>query len=219
MNYAKPLKAFLSLWFTLIFMACAGVCVAFYIYRDQFGGGYSPKSEDWAAFGSYMGGVLGPLVSLLTLVAVIRTVYLQRELLSAQREESLALKIAAAQDTSVKAIEMLLAMQDKDYDRYLELAFKYREEHRDVLDERSDASPETREKRKKKLRGLLDCRDRARLGVASLSQLALNVTTGSFSGVEEVREKFKLEVEAVYQKLDEAYPSTVKDKAGSAVAK
>ena len=212
MNHLKVFKSFFSLWFMLMLMACAGVCVAFYIYRDQFGGGYSSEPDNWSAFGSYMGGVLGPLVSLLTLIAVIRTVYLQRELLDAQREEALALKVAAAQDTSVRAIEMLISMQDKDYDRNLELAFKFREEHRDVLGGGADIDDEVKQKRENKLRCLLDCRDRARLGVALLSELALNISTGKFSGVEEVREKLKLEVEGTYKKLDESYPSTAKRK-------
>lgn len=209
MNGVKYLlKVVLSLWFTLLVVACSGVYAAFTIYRQQFGGGYSPKSDDWSAFGSYMGGVLGPLVSFLTLVAVVRTVYLQRELLGAQREEALAFRIAAAQDTSVKAIEMLIAMQEKDYDRYLELAFKYHEEHRNVLSGGADIDAEIKERRNKKLRSLLDCRDRARSGVALLSTLALSIAAGKFSAVEEVRERLKFEVESVYKKLDEEYPST-----------
>lgn len=205
-------KVVLSLWFTLFFVACSGVYIAFSIYRQQFGGGYSPTSGDWSAFGSYIGGVLGPLVSFLTLVAVVRTVYLQRELLDAQREEALALKIAAAQDTSVKAIEMLITMQEKDYDRYLELAFKYHELHRDVLAGGLGIDATIKEERSAKLRALLDCRDRARSGVASLSKLALSIAAGKFYGVDEVREKLKFKVESVYKKLDEEYPSTANKK-------
>ncbi|MBK5437966.1 hypothetical protein JFV30_14390 [Pseudomonas sp. TH32] len=213
MNIVKGLfKVVLSLWFTLSLIACFGVYTALSVYRQEFSGGYSSKSADWSAFGSYMGGVLGPLVSFLTLVAVVRTVYLQRELLSAQREEALALKIAAAQDTSVKAIDMLMAMQEKDYDRYLELAFKYHEEHRDELGDDPDIDTAIKEKRNTKLRSLLDCRDRARRGVALFSMLALNIATGKFYGVEEVREKLKFEVESVYKKLDEEYPSTANKK-------
>lgn len=205
-------KVVLSLWFTLLLVACSGVYVAFSIYRQQFGGGYSPNPGDWSAFGSYIGGVLGPLVSFLTLVAVVRTVYLQRELLDAQREEALALKIAAAQDTSVKAIEMLITMQEKDYDRYLELAFKYHELHRDVLAGGLGIDATIKEERNAKLRALLDCRDRARSGVASLSKLALSIAAGKFYGVDEVREKLKFKVESVYNKLDEEYPSTANKK-------
>lgn len=213
MNIVKGLfKVVLSLWFTLSLIACFGVYTALSVYRQEFSGGYSSKSADWSAFGSYMGGVLGPLVSFLTLVAVVRTVYLQRELLNAQREEALALKIAAAQDTSVKAIDMLMAMQEKDYDRYLELAFKYHEEHRDELGDDPGIDTAIKEKRNTKLRSLLDCRDRARRGVALFSMLALNIATGKFYGVEEVREKLKFEVESVYKKLDEEYPSTANKK-------
>lgn len=73
------------------FFSSASIVVSFVIaicaYRLKFGGALSENSSDWSNFGSYMGGIFGPLVSFVTLLAVLKTVYLQRELLDAQREE------------------------------------------------------------------------------------------------------------------------------------
>ncbi|WP_460152789.1 hypothetical protein [Pseudomonas sp. S2_B07] len=71
--------------------SCASILIAFaiaiYIYRYKFGGSLSGQSSDWSNFGSYVGGVFGPLVSFVTLLAVLKTVFLQRELLDAQGVE------------------------------------------------------------------------------------------------------------------------------------
>lgn len=205
-------KSVLSMWFSLMLIAGGGAYTAYYLYRRKFGGEFSPVADDWSAFGSYMGGVLGPLISLLTLAVVIRTVYLQRELLDTQRQEALALKVAAAQDTSVKAIEMLISMQEKDYDRNLESAFKYREEHKVVLLGGPHVDANLKEEKENKLQALYDCRDRARLGVALLSQLALMIATESFVDVQDVRDRMKRDVVVVYKKLDDAFPSTANKK-------
>lgn len=80
-------KAVFSFWFLLTLLVfISGGFVAYY-YRTMFGGDLSPLSSDWAAFGSYFGGVLGPLISFCTLLAVLKTIYLQRELLDTQKAE------------------------------------------------------------------------------------------------------------------------------------
>lgn len=79
-----------SFWFfgTLIVLPVVVVALgAFLLYREQFDGSFSATSTKWSEFGSYIGGVLGPVVSFCTLLAVVRTVYLQRELLDTQKSE------------------------------------------------------------------------------------------------------------------------------------
>lgn len=87
----KVYKEVFSFWFLLMFIAFSAGLIAFYVYRGKFGGDFSNQSADWSAFGSYIGGLLGPLVSLLTLAAVLKTVYLQRELLDTQKKEFISL--------------------------------------------------------------------------------------------------------------------------------
>lgn len=77
----------LSFWFALVLVVVAGGCASIYYYLKIFSGDFSRVPADWSSFGSYIGGVLGPLVSFCTLLAVLKTVYLQRELLDAQKIE------------------------------------------------------------------------------------------------------------------------------------
>ncbi|WP_338794338.1 hypothetical protein [Pseudomonas sp. AE27] len=65
-------------------LALIALVFVFTLYRLNFGGDLSPKSSEWSNFGGYFGGVLVPIVSVLTLVTVFKTVLLQREMLQLQ---------------------------------------------------------------------------------------------------------------------------------------
>ncbi|MCS4282417.1 hypothetical protein M2396_000682 [Pseudomonas sp. BIGb0278] len=65
-------------------LALTALFTVFYAYRTQFPGDFSTESGDWSDFGSYFGGVLGPIVSVLTLITVFKTVLLQREMIRIQ---------------------------------------------------------------------------------------------------------------------------------------
>lgn len=69
----------------LVLIFLAGLAIHF--YRDVFSGDFSSSSQDWSAFGSYVGGLFGPLVSFVALLAVLKTIELQKELLETQRRE------------------------------------------------------------------------------------------------------------------------------------
>jgi hypothetical protein len=56
-------------------------------YLWVFRYGLSNEPNNWSAFGSFFGGVFGPMVSVVTLVAILKTISLQREMMDAQREE------------------------------------------------------------------------------------------------------------------------------------
>ncbi|MFV0926516.1 hypothetical protein [Pseudomonas palmensis] len=69
----------------LVLVVLAGLSIFF--YRDTFSGDFSTNAQDWSAFGSYVGGLFGPLVSFVALLAVLKTIELQKELLETQRRE------------------------------------------------------------------------------------------------------------------------------------
>lgn len=63
-----------------------GVIGFYFVSGEQ-----NPRSlNDWAAFGTYVGGIGGPLLSFLALIAVAHTVSLQREALEHERDRQLA---------------------------------------------------------------------------------------------------------------------------------
>ncbi len=61
-----------------------------YLWLGGFAPTLSNRAVDWANFGTYVGGVAGPLLSFLALIAVVWTVRLQYELLQRDRERQLA---------------------------------------------------------------------------------------------------------------------------------
>jgi hypothetical protein len=63
------------------------VAISLFVYRAAFSEGLSSKPDNWSAFGSYIGGVFGPLISFVTLIAILKTISLQKELLDTQRQE------------------------------------------------------------------------------------------------------------------------------------
>ena len=91
-----------SVLFVVVFIVAAIV-----IYRYKFNGGLASSSSEWSNFGTYIGGVFGPLISFVTLLVVLKTVYMQRELLDTQKKEFVAL--SAKQDQ-----ELLLAKEEAE---------------------------------------------------------------------------------------------------------
>jgi hypothetical protein len=61
-----------------------------YVLFGGFGPTFSPNSVEWANFGSYLGGVAGPMLSFLALMAVVWTVRLQYDLLRRDHEKQTA---------------------------------------------------------------------------------------------------------------------------------
>lgn len=76
-------------WFSLLLVTVllVSVAVALFYYRKAFGSGLSSAADNWSAFGSFIGGIFGPLISFLTLLAILKTIGLQKELLETQRSE------------------------------------------------------------------------------------------------------------------------------------
>jgi len=76
----RSLKVGLILIFSLLVIAAV-------VYLSIFNNGLSKAPDNWSAFGSFFGGVFGPVISLVTLFAILKTIDLQKQLLSTQRKE------------------------------------------------------------------------------------------------------------------------------------
>lgn len=75
-----------------ILYAAAGLIVIIGTLTLYFGkGGPIPQNlADWASFGTYVGGIIGPLLSFIALIAVTRTMNLQRATLELDQKRQLA---------------------------------------------------------------------------------------------------------------------------------
>lgn len=82
----------------------AGFLISVGLYLKTFNGGLSSQSGDWSALGSFFGGVFGPIISVVTLIALLKTLKLQHQTLMSQKRDS----------------ERVIALQDKSYEAQAE---------------------------------------------------------------------------------------------------
>jgi len=69
-----------------IVILSAFICIT--IYMNAHTTTLSGSSSEWASFGSYIGGVLSPIIYFVTLLAIIGTMLLQKELLISQNNDA-----------------------------------------------------------------------------------------------------------------------------------
>lgn len=191
----------------LLLISVAVVILAIFVtvgvYRHTFGGNLAVTSIEWANFGGFIGGIFGPLVSFVTLLAVLKTVYMQRELLDVQKheftqllefqrnesikqDEQLVLAKSEANRAKVQAYQTIILNVVESFSNEFRLdsnemfaaADKASLDHLSVL-QGVNASAKYRE------RG-----DEARKKVADFKILALELSVAEFSNVREVKDKF-----------------------------
>ncbi|WP_165729299.1 hypothetical protein [Pseudoalteromonas sp. 31A1] len=88
----KNNKIFKGVLISLIVLAIASMVGIFTLWFKGLGVGSGGTSETWSHFGSFFGGVLGPILSFLSFTAIIYTVYLQSD---SNKVQALANKQAA----------------------------------------------------------------------------------------------------------------------------
>lgn len=194
---------FLSFLLLSVFGVVLAVIVAVGAYRYTFGGTLAVKSEEWSNFGGYVGGLFGPLVSFVTLLAVLKTVYMQRELLDVQKHEFTQL-LEFQRLESIKQDEQL-ALAKSEANRakvhayqtaVLNLIESYSNEFRLESNEMFAAADRASSKHLSVLQGVNSVAgyeergNKARKKVADFKILALELTVTEFSSVDEVRERF-----------------------------
>ncbi|MBH3366949.1 hypothetical protein I5R92_06595 [Pseudomonas carnis] len=212
-NVIKAFRGLVSFWFVSILSILIAFVFAIYFYRLSFGGGLSNNSSDWSNFGSYIGGIFGPLVSFITLLAVLKTVYLQRELLNTQRDEFSAMQAlqrdtfhsqqeqlkqaaeATSQDQYHRALEHLLGMVDRHSASYgnivnrvsqgLETLANWKFEGRPVRDEQFIMLRNKNVRHNKTLE--------------SLALLSVDLSLTNFGTISEMREHYRIEMHKIFE--------------------
>jgi hypothetical protein len=108
--------------FALVAAAAMGAVVATaFVYRHYFGTAVASSSSEWNNFGTFFGGLLGPILSMLAFFALVYTIFLQEQQLSLARatlkaadedKELTRRQLEAAVDTQ-KQTAQALAQQNK----------------------------------------------------------------------------------------------------------
>jgi hypothetical protein len=79
----KPATPWSARVFTVIAGVALGVVIAVpFVYRHFLGAHVSDSSAEWNNFGTFVGGVLGPVLSMLAFFALVYTIFLQEQQLS-----------------------------------------------------------------------------------------------------------------------------------------
>jgi hypothetical protein len=82
MDQQQPDVAETSSWLSAVLagvflLAIVAFAIALVVYTQVFSGGLSTRQSDWAEFGDFLGGTLGPAFSLLGLLALLLTLHIQ----------------------------------------------------------------------------------------------------------------------------------------------
>jgi len=194
---------FLSFLLLSVFAVVLAVIVAVGAYRYTFGGALAAHSVEWSNFGGYVGGLFGPLVSFVTLLAVLKTVYMQRELLDVQKHEFTQLLEFQRLESLKQDEQLALAKSEANRAKVhayqtavLNLIESYSNEFRLESNEMFAAADRVSSKHLSILQGVNavagyeERGNKARKKIAAFKILALELTVTEFSSVDEVREKF-----------------------------
>lgn len=193
----------LALLLIAVVAVVLAIVLAVGLYRFTFDGGLATTSIEWSNFGGYIGGVFGPLVSFVTLLAVLKTVYMQRELLDVQKHEFNELLKFQQLESRKQDEQLLLAKSEANRSKIqayqttvLNLIESFSNEFRLDSSEMFAAAEKASANTLSILQGLNEeakyrqrC-DKAREIVAALKLLALELSIAEFSDVNEVRDKF-----------------------------
>lgn len=80
-------KQMVKLLSWIIAVAASVLATTYYAYFQEFHGGFSEKQEVWGQFGDFIGGTVNPVLSFLSLLALVFTVVLQTRQLENSRTE------------------------------------------------------------------------------------------------------------------------------------
>lgn len=202
---------------SFLLYSVAGVVIAIIIavclYRSKFGGELAAASAEWSNFGGYIGGIFGPLVSFVTLLAVLKTVFMQRELLDAQKSEfelmnalqqqtfdsqlnqmtkaasdARILQVSAAQDTAIKVVDQHISIYERVWDRHNDSAYRFR-------DDEAQRSPLPDDQ--EFLDDILLHRNEARIAIDMLVQLSIELAVTDFRTPHLVRKSLALGLDKI----------------------
>jgi hypothetical protein len=196
-NSEKKIRdPYIGLLLAMVIVVFFLVVGAFVAYRVQFDGGLADKSSEWSNFGSYLGGILGPVVSLATLVAVLKTIYIQRELLTTQQHEFGVLMIKQDEQLMLARSEAGRAKTQAYQAALLNVIAGFAAEFRYDANEKLAAAEKLASSNGKVLDRLLieqeyrDQADISRKKIAALTILSLDLSVNEFDDIEGLRGKF-----------------------------
>lgn len=177
-------KLGLPLAWGMVFL-CVVLVLAIGCYLTVFNNGLSRSPDNWSAFGSFFGGVFSPLISIVTLFALIRTIGLQMDQNAHAVAESRNASVAAYRASQLQLLDQQINMYDRMIDRYDlegERIFKL---PREMLNRLSDLAQVDRNI--EKVEG----------EISRLIKLSLDISLCEFESVAEIKNKMERELYSI----------------------
>lgn len=169
-----------------LFALIVFVLLVVFFYLSVFNNGLSPKSDSWADFGSFIGGLLGPAISLVTLVALLRTIDLQLEQSAHFVADGFSARLAEYKTTQLQMLDQQILMFERMLDRY------------DLEGERIFNLPRVEgSSRDDDLKQIDKNIEEAEEQVGRLIRLSVEISLGDYESIDELRMKIKSELEAI----------------------
>jgi hypothetical protein len=180
----------------------AVLIVSAYLYLKVFNGSLSQDSSVWSAFGSFFGGLFGPLISLVTLLAVLRTVELQKQLLEIQQREFEDLssiqraanadsRLAEYKSHQLQLLDQQINMFERMQDRYNQQAEYLASRNRGIVYNNDIAD-------------LDKAMASTEVSISRLVRLSIEVSLEEYEDIEEL----KLKVSSGLEKIDPFFAGT-----------
>ncbi|EOX1585387.1 hypothetical protein ACT7TO_003563 [Vibrio cholerae] len=139
------IKHFERLVMSLVALVVIGVIVSIFAYRSVFDGALSEFPSDWGDAGGFFGGIFTPIIAFATLVAIVITIQLQKQLLDTQSREftklyNLQQETLATQKNELdlikeQALEQSLREQKKIYLNLIEQQTSIRRSNMEIASE------------------------------------------------------------------------------------
>jgi hypothetical protein len=169
-----------------LFGLAAFVLVVVGFYVSIFNTGLSHKSDSWSDAGSFFGGLIGPGISLITLIALLRTIDLQLEQSAHFVADGVSARLAEYKTTQLQMLDQQILMFERMLDRY------------DLEGERIFNLPRvegsTRVADLKQADKNIQETDEQ---VGRLIKLSVEISLSEFQSIEQLRVKIKKELESI----------------------
>lgn len=82
-KYAKSIVDNIN---TAVFWVCVFLLIPFILYFSVFNGSLSHQSSDWAAFGSFIGGLVSPILTFITVLVLVANLHESRKVSKINKE-------------------------------------------------------------------------------------------------------------------------------------
>ncbi|MET4858907.1 hypothetical protein [Morganella morganii] len=138
-KYAKSIVDNIN---TAVFWVCVFLLIPFILYFSVFNGSLSHQSSDWAAFGSFIGGLVSPILTFITVLVLVANLHESRKVSKINKEmvdiaNKTALINKEAAEISKRTVDLAeRQFQHNTLDNKIKTAISLTEKLKNYLDEK-----------------------------------------------------------------------------------